>query len=55
MLKRGENYGNQRYSIEVKPDAVGSAFCSVTTTNTDVLLVLGVMRDGRVTRTTEAQ
>jgi hypothetical protein len=55
VLKRGENYGSQKYSIEVKPEAEGSAFCSVTTNNDDVQLVLGVVQDGRVTRTTEAQ
>jgi hypothetical protein len=55
VLKHGQNYGNQKYSIEVKPEAEGSAFCSVTTNNDDVLLVLGVVRDGRVTRSTEAQ
>jgi hypothetical protein len=55
VLKRGENYGMQIYAVEVKPDAAGSAFCSVTTTNNDVALVLVVVRDGHVARTTEAQ
>jgi hypothetical protein len=55
VLKHGENYGGQKYSIEVKPEAEGSAFCSVTTNNDGVLLVLAVVRDGSVVRSTESQ
>jgi hypothetical protein len=55
VLKRGENYGGVKYSIEVKPERSGAAFCSVNTTSNDVVLVMAVVQDGKVKRTTEAQ
>jgi Domain of unknown function (DUF4124) len=55
VLKKGENYGIDRYTMEVKPQQAGSAFCSVTTPNDDVQLVLSVMRDGSATAVVEGQ
>ncbi len=55
VLKKGENYGSDRYAMEVKPPQAGSAFCSVSTANENVQVVLSVRRNGAVTATVEAQ
>lgn len=55
VLKKGENYGNDRYTVEVRPRDAGSAFCGVSTPSDHVLLVLSVLRDGRVKDTVEGQ
>lgn len=55
VLKKGENYGTDRYTMEVKPQQAGSAFCSVSTPSSGVQLVLSVRRNGSVARTVEAQ
>ena len=55
VLKKGENYGTDRYSMEVKPQQSGSAFCSVSTPSAGVQLVLSVRRNGSIAATVEAQ
>lgn len=55
VLKKGENLGSDRYSMEVKPQQAGSAFCSVSTPSPGVQLVLSVKRKGGTAATVEAQ
>jgi len=55
VLKKGENLGSDRYEMEVKPQAAGSAFCSVSTPSEAVELVLSVRRNGSVAAVVEAQ
>jgi hypothetical protein len=55
VLKKGENYGIDRYAMEMKPQQAGSAFCTVSTPSEDVQLVLSVLRDGGVTAVVEGQ
>jgi len=55
VLKKGENYGTDRYAMEVTPQQAGSAFCSVSTPSTGVQLVLSVRRSGSVSAAVEAQ
>jgi hypothetical protein len=55
VLKKGENYGTERYTMEVKPQEAGSAFCSVSTPSPSVQLVLSVRRKGSTAATVEAQ
>lgn len=55
VLKQGENYGTESYTMEVKPQQAGSAFCSVSTPSSGVQLVLSVRRNGKPAATVEAQ
>ncbi|MEO8601246.1 MAG: DUF4124 domain-containing protein [bacterium] len=55
VLKKGENYGVDRYAMEVKPQQAGSAFCSVSTPSSGVQLVLSVRRNGSAAAVVEAQ
>ena len=55
VLKKGENFGIDRYRMEVTPKQAGSAFCSVSTANDGVQLVLSVQRNGSAAATVEAQ
>lgn len=55
VLKKGENYGTDRYAMEVTPPQAGSAFCAVSTPSEGVQVVLSVRRNGAVEAVVEAQ
>jgi hypothetical protein len=55
VLKTGENLGSDSYSMQVKPPKAGSAYCTASTRNENVQLVLSVMRGGTATAMVEAQ
>ena len=55
VLKKGENYGTEHYTMEVKPRKAGVASCTASTPSTEVQLVLSVLRDGVATTVVEGQ
>ncbi len=55
VLKKGENYGTDRYEMSVQPNKAGTAFCTASTASPDVQLVLSVLRNGLVISTVEGQ
>ena len=55
VLKKGENYGSDRYTMEFKPLQGGSAYCTVSTRNENVQLALSVLRNGSTVSRVEGQ
>lgn len=55
VIKKGENYGSEHYSMEVKPLQSGTAYCAVSTRNDNVQLVLIVKRNGDIKASVEGQ
>jgi hypothetical protein len=55
VIKKGENYGSDHYSVEIKPPQSGSAYCAVSTRNDNVQLALSVVRNGNTVALVEGQ